>query len=457
MAASIARRIAFDILRRVASEEAYASDLLHAKLAGRVGRADAALATEITLGVLRWQRLLDFLVQRHLDKPAGRLDLEVLLALRMGLYQMRFLERVPAHAAVSESVELVKSARKRSAAPLVNAVLRRLAPEAKLAGRELEALLPPQASAAERMAILYSHPTWLVERWLARFGDERTVALLEANNRPPRLCCAVHDPRETAAVTESLRRNGFEVAPGRWLQAALALSGGNPSAAEAFRQGKISLQDEASQIVAHLVDTRAGEWVLDVCAAPGGKTGILARAAAPGGRVIGADVREHRLRSAREQMARTGTEGVCWLALDATQPLPFVEFFRRILVDAPCSGTGTLAGNPEIKWRLQPEDLARSHRQQTAMLSQALARLAPGGRLVYATCSLEPEENEQTVRESIAQDARVRIVPGKLALKPWLRAGAAAASLFDANGFFRTFPPESGTDGFFAAVLERSP
>src|SRR3990170_6803915 len=282
MAASIARRIAFDILRRVASEEAYASDLLHAKLAGRVGRADAALATEITLGVLRWQRLLDFLLQRHLDKPAARLDLEVLLALRMGLYQLRFLDRVPAHAAVSESVELVKSARKRSAAPLVNAVLRRLAPEAKLAGRELEAVLPPQASASERMAILYSHPTWLVERWLARLGERRTVALLEANNRAPRLCCAVRDPNDTPAATESLRQEGFEVTPGRWLRAPLAISGGNPSAAEAFRLGQISLQDEASQTVAHLMDAQTGDLVLDVCAAPGGKTGILARAVAPG-------------------------------------------------------------------------------------------------------------------------------------------------------------------------------
>jgi 16S rRNA (cytosine967-C5)-methyltransferase len=306
------------------------------------------------------------------------------------------------------------------------------------------------------MAILHSHPDWLVERWLARFGAERTVALLEANNRPPRLCCAVLDPHETPSVTESLRREGFEVAPGRWLDAALALSGGNPAAAEAFRQGQISLQDEASQMVAHLVDAREGDVVLDLCAAPGGKTGILARAVAPGGRVIAADVHEHRLRSAREQLARTSTAGVSWMALDAAQPLPFAETFQRILVDAPCSGTGTLARNPEIKWRLQPDELASAHRRQTAMLIQALAKLGRGGRLVYATCSLEPEENEQTIREAISQEAGVRVVPGRTALQPRLRAGAAAASLFDADGFFRTFPPESGTDGFFAAVLERS-
>jgi 16S rRNA (cytosine967-C5)-methyltransferase len=218
----------------------------------------------------------------------------------------------------------------------------------------------------------------------------------------------------------------------------------------------MSLQDEASQIVARLVDTRAGDVVVDLCAAPGGKAGILARAVAPHGRVIAADIHEHRLRSAREQLIRTHIENVLWLALDATQPLPFSQTFQHILLDAPCSGTGTLARNPEIRWRLQPEDLTRAHCRQTAMLREALARLGRGGRLVYATCSLEPEENEQAVRAVISHDPDLRIVPGHEALMPWLRHDVAVANLFDSEGFFRTFPPESSTDGFFAAVLERS-
>jgi 16S rRNA (cytosine967-C5)-methyltransferase len=172
--------------------------------------------------------------------------------------------------------------------------------------------------------------------------------------------------------------------------------------------------------------------------------------------VIAADIHEHRLRSVREQLSRTATAGVSWLALDAAQPLPFAEAFQRILLDAPCSGTGTLARNPEIKWRLQPGDLERARCQQVTMLRLALEKLGRGGRLVYATCSVETEENEQVVREAIAEDAGVRIVPGATALQPWLRDDATATSLFDADGFFRTFPPESGTDGFFAAVLERS-
>jgi 16S rRNA (cytosine967-C5)-methyltransferase len=455
MSVSPARRIAFQILRRVCSEQAYASDLLHAKLAQGVSHADAALATELTMGVLRWQRLLDLLLQIHLDRPLERLDAEVLLTLRMGLYQLRFLDRVPAHAAVTESVELAKSARKRSAAPLVNAVLRKLAPEARLADAKLETLLPAGASEAERMATLHSHPTWLVERWLEKFGIAKTAALLEADNRPPRLSCALTDPAEAAQIVSSLQRDGFEVQPGRWLEGALSISGGNPAEAEALQVGKISVQDEASQMVARLVDARAGEVVLDLCAAPGGKAGILARAVAPQGAVIAADVHEHRLRAAREQIERTHTGGVCWLALDATQPLPFAAPFGRILLDAPCSGTGTLARNPEIRWRLQPGDLAGAHGRQTAMLRRALGSLSRGGRLVYATCSLEPEENEQVVQVAVAQDRSLRIGSGAEALRPWLRSGVAAATLFDAEGFFRTFPPESGTDGFFAAVLER--
>ena len=229
--------------------------------------------------------------------------------------------------------------------------------------------------------------------------------LLEANNRPARLSCAVLDAGSVAAVEESLRKDGFEGLPGRWLRSALTLSGGNLTTAEVFRQGKITLQDEASQMVAHLVDARPGQIALDLCSAPGGKTLLLARAVGTGGMVIASDLHDHRLRSVREQLARTRTENVALLALNATGPLPFQAPFARILLDAPCSGTGTLARNPEIRWRLQPQDLADAHVRQTAMLRQAMTLLAPGGRLVYATCSLEPEENEQVVRDALSGDA----------------------------------------------------
>ncbi len=455
MPVSAARQIAFEVLCRVASQGAYASDLLNARLGPRMARADASLATEITLGVLRWQRLIDFLLERSLDRQVERLDLEVLIALRLGFYQLRYLARVPAHAAVGESVELAKRAGKRSAAALVNAALRRAAPEAKVSREELERLLPAGASAAERAAILYSHSTWLVERWMKQFGAGRALLLLEANNRPAPLSCAVLDSDQATAVTASLEADGLEVAPGRWLRSALTLSGGNPAAVEAFRLGQITTQDEASQMVAHLFMAQRGQTALDLCAAPGGKTILLARSVAPDGFVVAADLHAHRCRSLQEQLARTRTLNVFPVALDATRPLPFVQTFDRILVDAPCSGTGTLARNPEIRWRLEAGDLGNAHRCQVAMLSNALPLLAGGGRLVYATCSFEPEENEQVVLEVLAENKEFQIVQDQAALAPHLREGCRAADLFDRQGFFRTFPPESKTDGFFVALIER--
>ena len=455
MAISVARRIAFDVLRRVAVEDAYAADLLYGELESGVSKADASLATELTLGILRWQRLLDFLLRRYLERPPDRLDLAVLLALRLGLYQLRYLDRVPQHAAINESVELVKQARKSSAAGMVNAVLRRAAAEARIAADELDKLVPAGTSAEERLGILYSHPTWLVARWVRSAGIERTTALLEANNRPAPLTGAVLDEGAAEHVAESLRKADFEASPGRWLRGALQISGGNAASSEGYRAGQINFQDEASQMVAHLADAREGQTILDACAAPGGKTMLLARAAGPGGRVIAGDIHEHRLRIIREQLKRTRTTNVRLVALDATRPLPFSPRFDRVLMDAPCSGTGTLARNPEIRWRLKPEDLDEAHRSQLAMLRNALAAAAKSGRVIYSTCSLEPEENEHVVAEALAGAPEWRVTSAREALAPHLPDAAAADKFFGADEFFRTFPPEHGTDGFFAAMLAR--
>lgn len=455
MAPSVARKIAFEVLRRVEEEGAYASDLLHAELATRVKAADAGLATEMVLGVLRWRRLLDFLLERQLKKPLARLDLPVALSLRMGLYQLRFLGRIPARAAVNESVELVKRARKTSAATLVNAVLRKAAGEA---GRAAAEFLPADISGAERLGILHSHPTWMVERWLARFGDARTIGLLEANNRAPRFSCALQDLARREETFAGLRAAGLPVAPGQIVRSAFAAGGGSVTRTAAFRDGLISIQDEASQVVPLLLGVRPGERVLDMCAAPGGKTATLARAAGGAGLVVAADLHAHRLRGMREQFARLRLAAVRLVELDGARSLPFGVCLDRILLDAPCSGTGTLGRHPEIRWRLQAVALAEFHALQVALLRSGLERLAPGGRLVYSTCSLEPEENELVVEEVLRLLRGTRLVPvrdlmgdldGKLA------AGVDARSLFDGKGCFRTLPGERDTDGFFAAALLR--
>jgi len=455
MAVSLSRKIAFDVLRRVEAEGAYASDVLHAELTAQVKPADAALATELVMGVLRWRRLLDFLLDRQMKKPVERLDLPVALALRMGAYQLRFLEKVPARAAVNESVELVKRARKLSAASLVNAVLRTIASDAKSSP---EKYLPSGISAAERIAILHSHPTWMVERWLARLGEVQTIALLDANNRAPRLSCAVHRADERDEIIGALEKAGMRVEPGVLLKAAFSVTGGSPARTQAFRDGQISIQDEASQAIPLLLGVRESDRVLDLCAAPGGKTPALIRAAGNTGAVVAADRHAHRLRAMAAQFQRLGLQRAQLVELDATHALPFRGEFNRILVDAPCSGTGTLARHPEIRWRLRPEQLAESSAQQKRMLGNALASLARGGRLVYSTCSIEPEENEDLVRAVLQESPAIRTVSSIEAartLAPYLASQVNAPGLFSADDFFRTSPATHRTDGFFAAVLEK--
>jgi len=358
---------------------------------------------------------------------------------------------------VHESVDLVKRARKASAATFVNAILRKASTEV---AKPADKFLPDDLPLAERLAILHSHPTWLVKRWLACLCETETVALLRANNRTPRLSCAITNPQERVRVFEELAQGHLAAEPGRLLQNALSVSGGSVSRTTAFREGRISIQDEASQAVPLLLGVQPGERVLDLCAAPGGKTAILARAAEANGVVLAADLHAHRLRAAKLQFARLHLTNIELVVFDAAKPLPIRGNLQRILVDAPCSGTGTLARHPEIRWRLNASQLEEFHRLQVAILRNAIAVAAPGARIVYSTCSLEPEENEQAV-EAVLNDSEsgsARISrPSKTQsaelLQSHLADGLDAAKLFDENGAFRTSPSRDGTDGFFAAVL----
>jgi 16S rRNA (cytosine967-C5)-methyltransferase len=459
MSISRARTIAFDVLLRVAKQDAYADDVLRAELGKTMKAEDAGLATELALGVLRWQRLLDFVIDRYLKKSANTADVEVRIALRLGAYQLLFLDRIPARAAVHESVELVKRARKRSAATLVNAILRKAAKEIFPGNSPADAvagLLPADLPLADRIGIQYSHPSWIVERWLRIYGDERTRSLLQANNRVPVLSGYLLDPQRREDATQSLQRAGCRIQPGRLLRDAWVLEGGNPAASEAVRCGWVAIQDEASQAVAHLVAADRGNTVLDLCAAPGGKTLLLARAAGPQGHVVAADLHANRVRAMRERLELASVRNVEMVVLDGAQPLSFERPFDRILVDVPCSGTGTLARHPEIRWKLHAEDLKDLHDRQSRLLRNALPHLAPDGRLVYSTCSLEPEENEFVVREVLgALGDAFQVADPRIAIGSLLQESVSAESVACADGFFRTFPPEQRTDGFFAAVIER--
>ena len=458
MSISRARTIAFDVLLRVANQNAYADEALRSALGTTVSNVDAGLATELTLGVLRWQRLLDFIVGPSLKKTSDSLDIEVRLALRLGAYQLLFLDRVPARAAIYESVELTKRARKGSAASLVNAVLRKTAkewPSAEVASDHVASLVAPDLPIAEQLGIQYSHPTWMVERWVGTFGEDRTRNLLKANNRAPVTSCSLLDKRLRENSIGSLEKVGCHVRPGRLLRDAWVLAGGNPAASEAVREGWVVIQDEASQAVAYLLGVEPGDRVLDLCAAPGGKTLILALAAGAQGQVVAADLHEHRVRAMKERCEQAGARNVETLILDGSQPLPFERPFKRILVDVPCSGTGTLARHPEIRWKLRGEDLADLRDRQTRLLRNAIPHLAPGGRLVYSTCSLETEENELVIREVLTGlSSEYHLASARAEFEPLLRDPSHATSCVSADGFFRTFPPESGTEGFFAATIQ---
>jgi 16S rRNA (cytosine967-C5)-methyltransferase len=296
----------------------------------------------------------------------------------------------------------------------------------------------------------------MVERWIGNYGAERTRKLLEANNCAPALSGYLLDPQRAEEATRSLQQTGTRIFPGKFLRDSWIFDGGNPGASKAVRQSWIALQDEASQAVAHLVAADIGNSVLDLCAAPGGKTLMLARTVGPLGHVIAADLHEHRVRATRERLESAGVRNVETLGLDGSQPLPFERSFDRILVDVPCSGTGTLARHPEIRWKILPGDLSELRARQTALLRNALPHLVPGGRLVYSTCSLEPEENELVVREVLdAMGASFQIMDSRPLIEKLLRDTVSAATVVSGDHFFRTFPPEHGTDGFFAAVIER--
>lgn len=446
-----ARAIAFSILLDVETEAAFASELLHSRLAGENDAREAALATELVMGTLRWQQTLDFFIERYTRRSAARLDTEVLIALRMGIYQLRHLKRVPARAAVSESVELVRRARKSSAAALVNAVLRRASVEKD---EPLAHFLLGELEPAERLGIEHSHPTWMVERWLRKFGYEKTIQLLEWNNRAAVQAISIMNPARRGETVESLKKAGFEIAPGQLLRAAAIIRKGNVASAAAFQNGSIAIQDEASQMVPLLLGVKSGDSVLDLCAAPGGKTLTLARQAGANAFVVACDLHESRLRTIRERFQSAGPKNVHLVALDGTQALPFANKFDRILVDAPCSGTGTLARNPEIRWRLRTEDLAALHLRQVALLKSALSALAEGGRLIYSTCSIESEENEMVIQEALAANNEPRTEPVQISQEE-LAEGVQTRDIIDENGAFRTFPPTHHTDGFFATAIRR--
>ncbi len=443
MSVSPARGAAFDILLKVEREGSYASELLHSQRLSQLSASDRALTTELVMGVLRWQSLLDWRLSNASMQKLDRLDPEVRLALRMGIYQLQFLSRIPARAAIFESVEMVKAARKRSASGLVNAILRKAAQATSAAALgEIE-----NCTTASQLATAAAHPEWLVARWVKNYGLAAARQICLHDQTIP--TAAIH--MDDAQITEEIAEAGIRLSPGLLLANARAVTEGDVTKTRPYQEGRISIQDEASQLVAML--TGEGTRILDCCAAPGSKTALLARNN-PGAKVLASDLHPHRARLLR---ILNRQPNVRVLSADARQ-LPFASDFDRILADVPCSGTGTLARNPEIKWRLKLEDLSDLQSRQLGILSSALKHLAPAGRLVYSTCSLEREENEAVVEAAVAGKSEFKIADCRGELEKLRSSGELSWSDVDAmlaGPYLRTIPGVHTCDGFFATIIER--
>lgn len=441
---SPSREAAFDILLRVEQQQAFASELLHSDRVDKLSQPNRALCTELVMGTLRWRSRLDFGIGEVSSQPLKKLDPEVLTALRLGAYQLAFL-RLPARAAVNESVDLVKRARRRYSVPFANAVLRKLAAKPEL----MEPVLPPGPKTVPDIAALYAHPLWLVERWAAAYGLQTAEQICSFDQQVPETALRLRE----ASAEKELLGEGIELKPGALLTSARRVVKGDVTQTRAFRERRVTIQDEASQLIGLLVGT--GERLLDCCAAPGGKTAILAERN-PEAEIIAADLHPHRAALLQERLAFA--PNVTVMAADALN-LPVCGYFDRVLVDVPCSGTGTLARNPEIKWHLVAEDFAELHALQVRILTAVTQHVRRSGRLVYSTCSLEAEENVKVVEGVLQSHSEFKLVDCRGALQRLRDQGELAwedvNSLLDGK-YLRTIPGVQPSDGFFAAVLEKS-
>lgn len=442
------RGMAVEILNRVELTDAYAEPLLDACLSNHYlpNIHDRRLLTQLVYGVLRMRGHLDWIIRTYYRDDPTSLNIFIKNILRTGLYQLLYTSRIPIFAVVDEAVKLAKIHHP-AGASLVNAILRNYI-------RKREGLVYPllEEDPLKHIAAVHSHPPWLVKRWLKIFGVEETLALCAANNDIPPATLLVNRRKVSREqAREELAAEGIETKETAFSPDGLVLAGHGSSLREtaSYKKGHVLLQDEASQLIAYLFAPRPGERVLDLCAGTGVKTTHLAEIMGNAGTVLAVDIKEKKLASLRELANRLGVGIVETRAGDATADLgpAFHEQFDGVLVDAPCSGLGTLRRNPEIKWRLRARDIKVFSDLQKKMLSRAAAYVKRGGTLAYSVCTVMPEENEAVINDFLRHHTDFHLTPP---------LGSIDRSMIDEKGFFRTSPARHGTDGFFGAVLVRT-
>ena len=448
MSSSNPRRAAVDLLLRVENEAVFADHLIDRELAGGLLQGpDRGLFTELVYGVLRRRGTLDHIIGQFSKQPPEKLEPAVRVLLRTGLYQMFFLDRVPVSAAVNETVTLAAEMIPR-AKGFINAVLRSVD-----RGRDTIRYPDRERDRAGFLAARYSHPRWLVEQWLAQLGPVEAEALAAAMVEQPPLTARVNTLKLSREdLVARFAADGIVATPCRYSPLALKLDlPGTVEQLPGFREGLFTIQDESSQLVILLLDPQPGERVLDLCAAPGGKTTLIAQLMENRGEVTACDLTDAKLRRVEETALRLGISIISTQLSDAAAPPDrFREGYDRVLVDAPCSGLGVIRRNPEGKWRKGPEDLARLAATQKKILKAAAGCVAPGGVLLYATCSTSETENEAIVDDFLSRHPDFVLENG-LTLFP------DRGELFTARGMFRSWPHRhSGMDGFFAARLRKT-
>lgn len=433
-----ARRAAFDVLLELKRKPDLHSDVLLRSRVEALSPLDRNLATTLVMGVLRWQLALQPRIRDALTRSKGHLADPVQVALELGALQLLLLDRIPAHAAIFESVELARQSGNIYAVGLVNAVLRKLSQT-------------PRIVADDAQNAVAAHPQWMVERWVAAYGREAAAAICRYDQLLPPATLRLILPQAASA----LQAEGVELQPGSFVTSARRVSAGEVTGSRVLSQGLVRLQDEGSQLIAELAGS--GNAILDCCAAPGGKTAILAQRN-PGATITACDISPRRLQAMQSLL---GSQQVRYRVLDATE-MPFREQFDLVLCDAPCSGTGTIARNPEIRHRVTADDFGRQHERQVRLLGSAMRSLRGDGRLIYSTCSLEAEENENVVAEALERDRGFRLKPWREQIRALEQEGrlhsGAADRLFpggSADDFVRTLPGAYPGDGFFAACLTR--